>query len=80
MITVITCSKMSSFESKLMQMYKFDGATLPVDHYESSLWFTQEHIPSIHDVRARGESTVRGYDIMANSHNPPYRICLGFSL
>ena len=34
-----------------------------------NLWFLQEHIPLLHNIRACGKYTLDVYDIMANNQN-----------
>ena len=52
---------------------------LKQDWYPQDLWLLQEHIPSFHNLIARGLSTLDGYDIMANNQNVRF-IWMGFSL
>ena len=40
----------------------------------------QDHIPLFHNLITCGESTLDGYDIMANNENPLFRIWMAFSL
>ena len=51
--------------------------------YHTDLWLLQDHTSryhNIHNLITPGESTLDGYDIMANSRNPLFRIWMAFSL